>query len=549
MLRSIYIKNYVLIQELKLEPDSHFNVITGETGSGKSMIIKALALLLGQRFNTKNFYNPNQKCIIEIKCDVQNYNLEPFFETHNLDYENLTVIRREFSPKSKSRLFINDTPATLELGKQLARHLLFIYSQNSVQLIADKNFQIEVVDLLANNQDLVKNYKIAFRNYQAAKKHYLELCKRQEEVKVNRDLHIYQLDELNKLPLDELELESLTNQVKQLENKTFIKTILQKIGDQLNEGEPSIENLLVYILERLKPIIEFGNDFKILGERLNALLIEVRDLGQELDLLQQEDNSPNKLEVLRDQLDEVQRLLVKHRVNDLNTLIERRNQLENLVSQTNSFEDRIREAENHQKTSRQKMCTLAAKLTQKREQIFPILQTQVEALGQKLGMPAIRFEIRLQPVAFHEQGAEEVNYYFSANKGLNPILLAKTASGGECSRLMLILQYLIAKHTQLPCLIMDEIDTGVSGLIAAQVADMIKDMSQQHQIIAITHQAQVAAKGDKHYLVFKQEGTDRAKTCIKVLDQKARLEQLAEMIGGPKSKQGALQSAQELLAD
>ena len=548
MLRSLYIKNYILIEELKLEPAPHFNVMTGETGAGKSMIISALALLVGQRFNKRLFHNPNQKCIIEAEFDLQNQHLKPLFETHHLDYEKQTVIRREFSPKAKSRLFINDTPTTLESAKHLTKRLLFISSQNAVQRLADKTFQLEVIDLLANNHDLLTQYQAAFHHYRTTHKQLLDLRHQAEKLKANLDLNSYQLDELNKLPLETLDLQQLTSTVKQLENKTFITNILQKIQSRLNQDDPAVEQLLVYILEQLKSITEFGETFKTLDDRLNTLLIEIRDIGQEVDLLQQEDAANSDLEVLRDQLDEVQRLFLKHRVSDVQALRDRRQHLEKLVSKTTSLESHLAAANAARAAAHSHMQTLAARLTRNRQQLFPVVEAQVQTLAQQLGMPNIQFQIRSEPVDYHEFGSEELNYYFSANRGRAPTLLAKTASGGECSRLMLIFQYLTADHTHLPCLIMDEIDTGTSGLIAGQVAEMLKNMSQRHQILAITHQAQVAAQGDKHFVVLKQEESDPAKTTLKVLEGAERLEQLAEMIGGTKSKEGALQSAQELLA-
>ena len=549
MLQTIYIKNYILIKELYLKPDQSFNVLTGETGSGKSMITKALGHLLGQRFSSKHFYDKNQKCIIEVEFDLQHYNLHPFFEAQNLDYKRLTVIRREFTAPTKSRMFINDSPTTLALAKLLTKRLLFIYSQDSVRLIGDKIFQIKVVDLLADNQDLITQYKTAFQNYQKADKHHIDLCQQEQKLKLNFDLYTYQLDELKKLPLDTLELTSLTDKVKQFENKTFIQTILQKIYSQLSDNEPSVEHLLGDILDNLKTIIDFGNTFELLNDRINGLLIEVRDIECELDLLRQNNDQADNLEILRDQLDEVQRLLVKHRVSNLKDLIMIRDHLEQVVQQTISLENKIKKALERKRKAEQTIHRLASKLTRKRTQALPALENQIQNLARHLGMPDITFQIRMRPSDFHDYGAENMDYYFSANKGLSPDLLTKMASGGECNRLMLILQYLIAAHTQLPCLIMDEIDTGTSGLIATQVANMLKDMATKHQIIVITHQAQVAAKGDKHYLVFKTERDNRVTSITKLIEGQDRLEQIAEMIAGSKSKQGALQNAKELLEE
>ncbi len=548
MLKSLYISNYILIDELTIKPHQYFNAITGQTGSGKSIILGALGLLLGQRFDNKHFYTKNKKCIIEAEFDIRTYNIKSLFRKKDIDYDPFTVVRREITSTGKSRIFINETSTNLESAKHITNYLLFIHSQDSIRLITDKGFQRAVVDILANNGNYLREYQEAFKVYKKAKKAYDSLLEKGNMLKSNFEFNTFQLEELQKLPLEEINLDQLEEKAKRIENKNLIKKSLNSVYTVLSIEDSSVESLLSHCLLQFTDITQLDPNFLSISQRLDSLLIEVRDIINDLDNLKskvdEEEESP---EVIYNQLNDLQRLFVKHQVRDIESLLKIKNTLQKSVNSYLSFDDEIKSAKIAKDKSEQKARNLSNKLSIGRQKNFSIIQEQVKNLGQRLAMPAIQFEIKTTPCDFYDYGTEEISYYFSANKGIAPILLSKAVSGGECSRLTLMFQYLIAGKSNLPCLIIDEIDTGISGAVAIQIAEMIYSMSRKHQIIAITHQPQVAAKADKHYLVYKQDKSEKTISKIKNLAQEERVIHIAQMISGDELRPGALQNAKELL--
>lgn len=549
MLKHLTIKNYALIKHLALEPSKRLNVITGETGAGKSIMLGAMGLLMGNRADTKVLWDEDQKCIIEGTFNVADYSLQSVFKSEDLDYDDNTVIRREISPGGKSRAFINDTPVTLEVMKRIGNLLMDIHSQHETLLLGQQAFQLRLVDAYAANQSLYEQYVDQWTAYLKAKKEFETLTAEAETLRQEADYIRFQLDELIKSDLGESDQEALESELKIFEHAGEIKSRFQQIRDLINLSEFASRNSLVEARSHLHGISSYAAAYANLFQRLDSVIIELDDLTNEIE--REGDNiefDPERTEEVKEKLSTIYRLLKKHKASDLKALLviqENLQQKDNLTANLDEALQKTKEAfENAHRNARNS----AQKISASRKKVFSSLCKQLTTLLQGLGIPNATLQIDIQETELSAQGIDKIEILFSANKGIAPKPLAQVASGGEFSRLMFCIKYVMAEKTAMPTLVLDEIDNGVSGEVAIKLGNMMKMMSGRHQIMAISHLPQIAAKGDAHYFVFKDNSASKTISSIKLLKDTERIEEIAKMIGGDKPSRVALENAQELLA-
>lgn len=549
MLKHLTIKNYALIKHLALEPSKRLNVITGETGAGKSIMLGAMGLLMGNRADTKVLWDEDQKCIIEGTFNVADYSLQSVFKSEDLDYDDNTVIRREISPGGKSRAFINDTPVTLEVMKRIGNLLMDIHSQHETLLLGQQAFQLRLVDAYAANQSLCEQYVDQWTAYLKAKKESETLTAEAETLRQEADYIRFQLDELIKSDLGESDQEALESELKIFEHAGEIKSRFQQILDLINLSEFASRNSLVEARSHLHGISSYAAAYANLFQRLDSVIIELDDLTNEIE--REGDNiefDPERTEEVKEKLSTIYRLLKKHKASDLKALLviqENLQQKDNLTVNLDEALQKTKEAfENAYRNARNS----AQKISASRKKVFSSLCKQLTTLLQGLGIPNATLQIDIQETELSAQGIDKIEILFSANKGIAPKPLAQVASGGEFSRLMFCIKYVMAEKTAMPTLVLDEIDNGVSGEVAIKLGNMMKMMSGRHQIMAISHLPQIAAKGDAHYFVFKDNSASKTISSIKLLKDTERIEEIAKMIGGDKPSRVALENAQELLS-
>ncbi|MCS6968617.1 MAG: DNA repair protein RecN [Cytophagales bacterium] len=548
MLKHLLIKNYALIKHLEITPSPRLNVITGETGAGKSIMLGAIGLLLGDRADTKVLLNEGEKCLVEGSFSIEGYGLEELFQEADLDFQPQSIIRREVSPLGKSRAFINDTPVTLETLRRITSRLMDIHSQHDTLLLAADDFQRSLLDHFAQNQSLRKTYQQAYHTWRKAEQDLQNLRAQAETLHRQADYNQYLLQELQRLPLEKIHQESMEQQLEWFENLETVRQQLAVLIQLLADNEPSAETLVRNALSEVRKIAPYAPAYQTFAERLENLLIELRDLVSEIE------NQASELffdqeqaQLLRSQLDLLYLLQKKHNVSTVEELVAIRNRLAEQVNWTLHLEEAIAAAEKNVHHAHNALREAAEALSQSRRQASMPLAEQVNALLKELGMSNARLEIVISPTAPSPQGADAVSFLFSANKGIRPEPLKNVASGGEFSRLMLCLKYVLAGKTALPTIIFDEIDTGISGEIAIKVSKMLREMSRNHQLFVISHLPQTAANGDRHYYVYKQDTDQRAVSCIRQLSYQERLHEIAQMIGGANPSEHAYQSAKELM--
>lgn len=548
MLLSLHIRNYALIEKLDLEPHKAFNVITGETGAGKSIMLGALDLLLGRRVDKKVLLNENEKCVIEAHFDISAYHLQNIFAENDLDYENTATIRREISSAGKSRAFINDTPVNLETLSQITSQLIDIHSQHDNLLLSAESYQRNIIDIFAENLPLLAQYQTIFQDYLQKNKFYQTLLAEKNQAQTELDYHKFLLEELLKASLQENEQEELEAEFGILENAEEIKTKLAESLYKLQESESSVLSSLKAICKNFEKMSEFSSVYEELAERLENTLTELKDITCEVErLFERTEYNPERLTWVQKRLDEIERLQRKHRVKSVQELLQIQQNLQNKVETVLNFDEILEKAEKETQIALQKALHKAQILSERRKAVVGSLEKELQKLLAELGMPNARLQIQIFPTELYSAGSDKVSFFFSANKGIAPQEIKNVASGGEFSRLMLAIKYILAGKTAMPTLIFDEIDTGVSGEIALKMALMIKEMAKNHQIITITHLHQIAAKAEKHYFVFKEDTEARTISRIKELSYEERLQEIAQMISGTKNSTSALQSAKELL--
>jgi len=551
MLKRLVIKNYALIDNLDISFSDELNIMTGETGAGKSIILGALSLILGQRAESKYFFNQQQKCIIEGSFLINEFHLDDFFKENDLDYDRETVLRREISSDGKSRAFINDTPVNLSTLKYLGEKLIDVHSQHATLEINDESFQLLVIDTIANNGDLLKKYKETYKSYRQAESKLRELISKSELSKNELDYLQFQFDELQKAALTAGEQEELEQEQDTLTHAEEIKRNLLGCIAALNENEPSAVIMLKEALLQLNSAEKYNPEIRELSERLNSCLIEVKDILSEVGHIEQNSMiNEARLEEVNTRLDLIYSLQKKHRVSTDSELIAVREDISEKLNHILFADEDIEKLKEQNTKLLKELSGLADELSKSRAQSIPKVESSVSEILKEIGMPNAILSIQndlLPEARFDISGKDQIKFLFSANKGQAPQPMNKVASGGELSRLMLSIKSLIAMHTALPTIIFDEIDTGISGEIALKVGNIMEKLSRNMQVIAITHLPQIACKGDSHYIVYKEEKADITYSNIKKLEQEDRIMELAKMLSGNNPGESAIQNARELL--
>lgn len=549
MLKSLSIKNFALIDDLKVSFSEGFTIITGETGAGKSILLDALHLILGKRADMGVLRNNEEKCIIEAEFDVQNYHIQDFFQQEDIDYEGVTFVRREILPSGKSRAFINDTPATLDVLSQLGKILVDIHSQHETQLIGNEGFQFDVVDVLAQNQEVLEQYKIELKQYKKEVRKLKELEDFQKNTQKEYDYNSFILSELQEFDLEEGMQQELEEIYEQASNVESIKEGLAQASNLLENEDFGIVSQLRDLKITLSKLSEYGGQYAEIYQRIEDTFIEVDDISQEIyNLTENVDFDPNELKIIHRKLQKIYDLQKKHQVSSVKELIQIRQKLEDQIAKVENIEELIDQQQKQVSLSKQKVAQVAQIIHQNREKHIPYLTQTLEQMLSELGMPNARFLIELNVSdEFLSNGSDELKFLFSANKGGNFGALKKVASGGELSRIMLSVKSILATKIALPTIIFDEIDTGVSGEISQKMGEIMKQMSHNRQVFAITHLPQVASKGEEHFKVFKEDIQGRTTTQLKKLSMQSRIEELAQMLGGKDITDTARQHAKQLL--
>lgn len=552
MLQRLSIKNYALIDNLDISFSKELNILTGETGAGKSIILGALSLILGQRAESKYFFNQDKKCVIEGHFLVNDYHLQDFFEENDLDYEAETVLRREISADGKTRAFINDTPVNLATLKLMSEHLIDIHSQHATLAINNEDFQLLVVDTLAKHAETLKTYQQTFKTHKQAARKLSQLTADFEKAKTEQDYIQFQFDELDKAGLAEGEQERLEQELKVLEHAEEIKRSLVSANYLLSDSERASINQLKEAAALLQSAEKFSSEISPIAERLKSTLIELKDISSELERIEQGTfiNEARTAEIA-ERIDIIYSLQKKHRVSSVTELLTIQDGFSEQLTQLLSGEEEIGGLKKEVSALQTKLIELANTLSANRKAVIPELEKQVQNTLAEVGMPNAVLKVSQETILdqLTENGADRIQFLFSANKGQLPMPMNKVASGGELSRLMLSIKSLIAKQTALPTIIFDEIDTGISGEVALKVGNIMEQLAQNMQVITITHLPQIASKGGAHYRVFKDEQGSQTQTGIKQLKAEERVLEIAKMLSGENPGEFALQNAKELLAN
>ncbi|MCU0401841.1 MAG: DNA repair protein RecN [Algoriphagus sp.] len=548
MLKSLSISNYALIDQLLMQPSPKLSMITGETGAGKSIMLGAVGLLLGNRADTKVLLHEDKKCVVEGVFDIHEYGLKTYFEELELDYEESCIIRREISAGGKSRSFINDTPVLLDTLKVLGSKLMDVHSQHDTLLLGEGAYQLSLVDAFAQTQKESVAYQMAFKAFRKARKNFEELKQKALELKKEADFNQFQLDELSALSLQSGEQAELESTQEILENAEEIKLKINELLSIFQEEQFGVIHGLGQIQHGLQTLERLAHKFGTYRERFQAVFIELKDIVESLsDEESKVEVDFGKLDQIRERLSKIYQLQKKHGVQTVEELITIESQLADKVFQFQNLDESLAEAEKIYQNSEKSMLETGRNLSEKRKSCFSSFERALQELLSGLGMENAKIKLDLQAISPSVSGLDEVEILFSANKGGIPQPLKKVASGGEFSRLLFAIKYLMADKMALPTLIFDEIDTGISGEVALQMVRMMKDISENHQVICITHLPQVAAKGESHYFVYKDNSSDKTISKIKLLEPQERVQELAKMIAGANPSASALASAKELL--
>lgn len=526
------------------------NVITGETGAGKSIMLGAMGLLMGNRADVKVLWDENQKCIIEGTFNIKDYKLKSVFRSEDLDYDDTTVIRRELSPGGKSRAFINDTPVTLEVMKRIGNSLMDIHSQHETLQLGHQSFQLKLVDAYAGNQSLKEQYGEQWGAYLKSRKELESLTAEADTLRQEADYVKFQLEELTKSNLEEAEQELLESELKVMEHSGEIKSRFQQVLDLVNLSEFASRNSLAEARNHLQSIASYSSAYSTLLQRLESVIIELDDITNEIEREGESiEFDPERTEEVKERLSVIYRLLKKHKAADLKELLVIQDTLQQKDNLTSNLDESLEKARDAFENARKNAATTAQKISASRKKVFTSLCKQITTLLQELGIPNAALQIDSEETELSAQGIDKIEILFSANKGVAPRPLAQVASGGEFSRLMFCIKYVMAEKTAMPTLVLDEIDSGISGEVSIKLGNMMKMMSNKHQLIAISHLPQIAAKGDSHYYVYKDNSASKTISEIRLLKDKERVEEIAKMIGGDKPSKVAIENAQELLAE
>jgi len=558
MLIDLKIKNYALIEQLEMNPSPVLNIITGETGAGKSIMLGAIGLLMGNRADSKLLFKQEEKCVIEGVFDITSYNLHELFASEDLDFDNQCILRREISPSGKSRAFVNDTPVTLDVLRKLGDNLMDIHSQHDTLQLGDTSYQLNILDVYAGNTSLdiyagnlsyLKDYNDTYRTYKKLEADYKKLTGQLAQAQKELDYHTFLLNELDEANLQEEEQEQMENELKQLENAEDIKLKLTQAVQYLSESEFNITSALKDTAYLLGQLATFSPKYEELRTRTESCMIELNDVAGELeDAERKTEADPERASEVQERLNLIYTLQRKHQVQSIAGLLEIQRDLESKVGSVLNLDNAIANTEKAMQAAEKEMLEKAAILSDRRKSSFDKFEQELYSLLAELGMPNARIVIQHTDAAPSATGTDEISILFSANKGAQPQTLVKAASGGEFSRLMLSVKYMLADKTALPTIVFDEIDTGISGEVAVKVGRMMQQMAQKHQIIAISHLPQIAAQGNAHYFVYKEDREDRTISRVKRLNEEERVNEIAHMIAGANPSANAYQSAKELLS-
>lgn len=549
MLKSLSIKNYALIDSLSIDFNSELNILTGETGAGKSILLGAIGLIIGQRADTLVLRDKNEKCSAEGVFDIHNYGLADFFAENELDYDNITILRREITPQGKSRAFINDTPVNVKVLRDLGLKLIDIHSQHQNLDLNEKGFQLRIVDLVAGNIDLLKSFSTAYRTYQLLHEKLNEVLELSKQSKKDLDYYEFQFKQLAEAKLvadEQTELETL------LETLTHAEEIRSTFGNAhqvISEDERSVLSVLKENLNgigKLRSILPEADQIYV---RLESVYLELKDIAADSFAIEDRtENDPEKILVVNQRLDLLYSLQQKHRVTSVAELLEIQADFESKIQLVSSYDQEIEALNGKIHSAKIVLLEIADQLSKKRKSVSPTIEKRVVEILQSVGIPNAALQLNYKDLdEFSSTGLDEVSFMFSANKNQEPQEIAKIASGGEMSRLMLAIKTLITDARSLPTIIFDEIDTGVSGEVALKMGQILEQMSKTIQVLNITHLPQIASKGKHHYKVFKFDQNDQTFTSIKKLSDQERIEEIAQMLSGENYSATALEAARELL--
>ena len=549
MLHKLSISNYALIASLSVDFDNGFTAITGETGAGKSILLGALGFVLGNRADSNILFDETKKCVVEAVFTFNNDRLKYFFEENDIDYEDECIIRRELNPQKKSRAFVNDTPVFLQVLKELGSHLVDIHSQHDSLLLCNPDFQLALLDDAANNQELLSEYKKAYKEYTSAKNELDALRKKALNNIDENDYLKFQLDELLKSELQDNEYEELAQRIEILENQEEISRLLIESTTILENSDASLLdgiNSLIYNVDKLKKYI---SELSSMSERLNSVKIELKDICSDLNDMQDDSQYDiSSLETLQERFDTIQRLMMKHHLNDYSQLLQLREEIRRKVDEFSNIDEIVADKEKEVKMMEKSLYQKAKELNKRRLSAKVIFEKDVTDVIRQLAMPHGVFEIRCESVdELTSNGTDVVTFMFSANKGYAPENMAKAASGGELSRLMLAIKNIAARNNYIPTLIFDEIDTGVSGEVASKLGDIMKEIGETLQLVSITHLPQVASKAKNHFFVYKDVVDEKTRSNIRTLTREERVMEIAKMLSNAEVTEEAKRAAEVLI--
>lgn len=549
MLQKLSISNYALISSLSVDFDNGFSIITGETGAGKSILLGALGFLLGNRADTNILFDDTKKCIVEGVFILHDDRWKSFFEENDIDYDEECIIRREINPQKKSRAFINDTPVSLQILKELGSRLVDIHSQHDSLLLCNPDFQLALLDDAADNNLLLTEYKKAYHDYVSAKNELDKLRRKATDNIDENDYLKFQLDEILKAELLDGEYDELTQRIEFLENQEEIIRLLKESTNILDNEENSLldgVNTLLYNVEKLRRYIpELGS----MVERLNSVKIELKDILSDLNNFQDDSQDISSLEILQERFDMIQRLMMKHHLNDYSLLLQLREDIRIKVDEFSNIEDIVADKEKEVRELEEDLLVRASELRMRRKKAKVDFEKDVTTVIRQLAMPYGLFEIKLDKTEeLTSNGIDVVTFMFSANKGHSTEIMAKAASGGELSRLMLAIKSIAARNNYIPTLIFDEIDTGVSGEVASKLGDIMKVMGDTLQLVSITHLPQIASKAENHFFVYKTVVDEKTHSNIKVLTHEERVVEIAKMLSNAEVTEEAMKAAEVLLS-
>ncbi|HEY3372641.1 MAG TPA: DNA repair protein RecN [Prolixibacteraceae bacterium] len=549
MLKSLSIKNYALIDSLNIGFSEDLNILTGETGAGKSILLGAIGLIIGQRADLSVLRDKSKKCTVEGLFEIYNYGLEGFFDENELDYEDVTILRREITPSGKSRAFINDTPVNVKVLHDLGLQLIDIHSQHQNLELNEKNFQLHLVDLVAGNEELLKKYSEVYRKYLSLQELLNRTLLLSVQAKKDLDYYIFQFTQLDEAKLIENEQENLELLLEKLTHAEEIKSVFGHLNQILAEDDPSMLAQLKENLNNLGKLKLVFPEAEQIFTRLESVYIELKDIAMESRVIaDRTENDPAKVEQVTQRLDLIYSLQQKHRVTSVNELLQIQADLNARIEQVNSYDTEIEQIHQNIQAQRDSLTTLAAQLGKNRTGVAQMIENKVIEVLRNLGIPNAAFKVKFERLAdFSFKGLEEVSFMFSANKSQELQEIAKVASGGEMSRLMLAVKTLITDTKSLPTIVFDEIDTGVSGEAAVKMALILAQMGKTVQVLNITHLPQIAAKGKHHYKVYKFDLDDQTYTSIRKLNDQERIEEIAQMLSGENYSQTSVAAARELL--